>query len=110
MSDRSGALRRPALWAGMIAAGGALATVLVMALYANISTRKAEARETSFRVVDLDERSVDPALWAKNFPRQFDTFQRTAELTFTKYGGAGPNQKPISKLEEEPNLRTIFSG
>ena len=110
MSDRSGALKRPALWTGMIAAGGALATVLVMALYANISTRKAEARETSFRVVDLDERSVDPALWAKNYPRQFDTYRRTTELTSTKYGGAGTDLRPISKLEEDPNLRTIFNG
>src|SRR5229473_3486598 len=101
---------RPALWAGIIAGGAALATALVMALYANISERKAEARQISFKVVDLDERSIGPALWAKNFPRQFDGFQRTAELTFTKYGGAGPHPKPISKLEEDPRLVTIFRG
>src|SRR6516162_5333846 len=110
MNDKPSPFKsRPALWASMIAGGAALATVLVMALYENISTRKAEARETSFKVVDLDERSIDPAPWAKNFPRQFDGYQRTAELTFTKYGGAGPNQKPISKLEEDPNLLMIFS-
>src|SRR5258708_11993361 len=111
MTEKRGPFKsRTALWAGIIAGGDARATALVMALYANISERKAEAREISFKVVDLDERSIEPALWAKNFPRQFDAFQRTAELTFTKYGGAGPNPKPISKLEEDPRLVTIFSG
>src|SRR6266852_936622 len=111
MTEKPGPFKsRPALWAGIIAGGAALATALVMALYANISERKAEARQISFKVVDLDERSIGPALWAKNFPRQFDGFQRTAELTFTKYGGAGPHPKPISKLEEDPRLVTIFSG
>jgi nitrite reductase (cytochrome c-552) len=109
MSDKPSSKSRT-LWVGVIAGGAAIGTVLVMALYANISARKAEAREISFKVVDLDERSIDPALWAKNFPRQFDSFQRTAELTFTKYGGAGPNEKPMSKLVEDANLRTIFSG
>jgi len=111
MNGRAGAFKsRSALWVGIIASGAALASILVTALYDNISTRKAEAREISFKVVDLDEKSLDPTLWAKNFPRQFDGFQRTVELTFTKYGGAGPDQKPISKLEEDPNLVTIFSG
>src|SRR5260221_5620148 len=111
MTEKRGPFKsRPALWAGIIAGGAALATALLMALYANISERKPEAREISFKVVDLDERSIEPALWAKNFPRQFDAFQRTAELTFTKYGGAGPNPKPISKLEEDPRLIIIFSG
>src|SRR5260370_9621159 len=111
MTEKPGAFKLPpALWAGIIGGGAALASVLVMALYANISARKAEAREISFKVVDLDERSIDPAPWAKNFPRQFDTYQRTTELTFTKYGGAGPNQKPISKLDEDPNFRLIFTG
>ncbi len=111
MTEKPGPFKsRPALWAGIIAGSAALATALVMALYANISERKAEARQISFKVVDLDERSIEPALWAKNFPRQFDAFQRTAELTFTKYGGAGRNPKPISKLEEDPRLVTIFSG
>jgi len=99
-----------ALWAGIVAAGSAVATVLVMALYANISTRMSEAREIGFKVTELDEKTVDPAVWAKNFPRQFDGYQKTIERLSTKYGGAGPDSKPISKLEEDPKLVTIFSG
>src|SRR5215467_12738160 len=111
MDDKPGRFKsRLPLWAAIIAGAAALATALVMALYSNISTRQAEAREIAFKVLDLDERSVDPAPWAKNFPRQFDGFQRTAELTFTKYGGAGGDAKPISKLAEDPRLVTIFDG
>ena len=101
---------RPALWAGIVACASAIGTVLVMALHANISNRIAEAREIGFKLADLDERTIDPVLWAKNFPRQFDGYQKTVERLSTKYGGAGPDLKPISKLEEDPKLVTIFSG
>src|SRR5262252_4897297 len=85
---------RPTLSAAVIAGGAAIGTILVMALYSNISARQTEAREISFKVTDLDEKTVDPAPWAKNFPRQFDGYQRTVERLSTKYGGAGPDLKP----------------
>lgn len=103
-------LSRPLVRMGLIAAGAALATVLVMALYANISNRKAEARQTSFKLVDLDEKTVDPAQWGKNFPRQFDAYQRTAEKYTTKYGGAGSEGMPKSRIQDDPRLVTIFDG
>lgn len=103
-------LSRPAVRLGLVAAGAAVATVLVMALYANISTRKAEARQTSFRVVDLDEKTVDPAVWGKNFPRQYDGYLKTTEKYGTKYGGAGSEAFPESKLKEDPRLPVIFDG
>jgi nitrite reductase (cytochrome c-552) len=102
--------RRLALWAAIVGGMSALGTVLVMALYANISKRMWEGREISFKVAELDEKTVDPAPWAENFPRQFDGYEKTIERLSTKYGGAGPNPKPISKLEEDPKLVTIFSG
>jgi len=101
---------RPTVRMGLLAAGTALATVLVMALYSSISGHKAEARQTSFRVVDLDERTVDPAQWGKNFPRQYDGYIKTSEKYGTKYGGAGSEAFPISKLKEDPRLPIIFDG
>ncbi len=91
-----------------ILAGGA--TLAVMALLGNIRTRKEEARQTFVKVVDLDEKTVDPAVWGKNFPRQFDSYQRTLENYDTKYGGAGSEGAPMSKLKEDPNLPVIFAG
>lgn len=103
-------LSRPVVRMGLIAAGAALATVLVMALYTSISNRKAEAKQTSFKLVDLDEKTVDPAVWGKNFPRQYDAYTRTADKYSTKYGGAGSEGLPKSRIEDDPRLVTIFDG
>ena len=101
---------RPLVRMGLIAGAAAVATMLVMALYSNVSMRKAEARQTSMKLVDLDEKTVDPAQWGKNFPRQYDSYQRTAERYSTKYGGAGSEGLPKSRIKEDPRLVSIFDG
>jgi nitrite reductase (cytochrome c-552) len=101
---------RPAAKLGLVALGAAVATVLVMALYSSISTHKAEARQVAFKLVDLDEKTVDPAQWGKNFPRQYDAYLRTSERTSTKYGGAGSEGMPKSRIEDDPRLVSIFDG
>jgi nitrite reductase (cytochrome c-552) len=60
--------------------------------------------------VDLDEKTVDPAQWGKNFPRQYDGYLKTTEKYGTKYGGSGSEAFPISKLKEDPRLPIIFDG
>ncbi len=80
----------------------------VLALWENIQTRKAEARQVVFKVVDIDETTVDPAVWGKNFPHQYDAYLRTAESGKTRYGGS--EAMPISKIEADPRLKTIFAG
>jgi nitrite reductase (cytochrome c-552) len=94
----------------VIALAAGFATVLVLLLNANISRRKDEARQTFVKLVALDEKTVDPAEWGKNFPRQYDAYLRTAEKYQTKYGGAGSEGVPISKLGEDPRLKIIFDG
>ncbi len=111
MSDQpNSSNRRPLFTLTLVACGSILATILVLALYNNVVERKAEARQTSFKLVDLDEKTVDPAQWGKNFPRQYDAYQRTADNYGTKYGGAGSEGAPISKLKEDPRLKEIFAG
>jgi len=96
----------------------AAATIGVMFLYQNINQRKVEARSTVFRVVELEETTLDPAAWGKNFPRQYDGYRRTADNERTRYGGseAMPVEpgsdvlKPESKIEANPRLKTIFNG
>lgn len=95
---------------GLIALGAGFATVLILLLYTNISKRQDEARQTSVKLVALDEKTVDPAQWGKNFPRQYDAYLRTVEKYQTKYGGAGSEGPPISKLGEDPRLKVIFDG
>lgn len=55
-------------------AGSAAVTAGTLLLLSSIYTRKWEARETTFRVVDLPPGTVDPAEWGKNYPRQFDSY------------------------------------
>jgi nitrite reductase (cytochrome c-552) len=98
--------------------GFALATVLVLMLLQNIFTRKREAEMVVFKLVDLDEGTVDPSLWGKNFPRQYDAYLRTVDMERTKHGGSeaietgspGSAARSRSKLEMDPRLVTIFAG
>ena len=88
----------------------AIATIGVMLLRENIAARKEEAKQVVFKLVDLTEKTIDPAEWGKNFPRQYDAYQRTAEHTGTKYGGGGSETLSPSKIEEDPRLKIIFAG
>ena len=96
----------------------AVATAGILALLSNIYTRKWEARETVFRVVDLPAGTVDPAEWGKNYPRQYDSYKRTVDLTRTRHGGneavpikrGDPVPAEASKLELDPRLRVIYNG
>jgi nitrite reductase (cytochrome c-552) len=102
--------QRPVVRLGLIAAAAALGTVLVLALNASVNRRKAEALQTSVRVVPLDEKTVDPAQWGRNFPKQYDAYQRTTERYGTKYGGGGSETLSFDKLHADPNLPVIFDG
>ncbi len=95
----------------------ALATVGVAALLQNIATRKAESQLVAFPIVKLDETTIDPAEWGKNFPRQYDGYIRTADNERTRFGGSEAMslrpedpKKPESKLEADPNLKVMFNG
>ncbi|MBM4068254.1 MAG: ammonia-forming cytochrome c nitrite reductase subunit c552 [Planctomycetes bacterium] len=76
------------------------------ALLMNIFERKREAREHVFRVVDLDENSVDPARWGENFPRQYRSYLLTVDAERTRHGGS----EAFSKLEQAPRLVRLYAG
>jgi len=84
----------------------AAATFGVLLLYQNIVARKAEATQHVFRVVDVDDNITDPALWGKNYPRQYDSYRRTVDTEFTKYGGS----EAFQHLDKDPAWRRIFAG
>jgi nitrite reductase (cytochrome c-552) len=99
----------------------ALAIVLIIALVINISQRKQEAKSPFFRVVELTDDTVDPAVWGKNFPLQYDSYLRTVDQVRTRYGGseavprtpteADPRSVVAqSRLEEDPRLKTMWAG
>lgn len=84
----------------------AAATAGIMLLWRNIMERKAEARQNVFAVVRLDEQTVDPAEWGKNYPRQYDSYRRTVDMVRTRHGGS----EAFQKLDEDPRWRRLFQG
>jgi nitrite reductase (cytochrome c-552) len=84
----------------------AAATYGVVALLMNINERKQEAKQHYLQIVELNEDSIDPAEWGKNFPREYDGYKRTAENTSRRHGGS----EALSKLDEDPRLKRIFAG
>jgi len=100
--------RRGSRWLGymVVFAIAAVATFVLTALLMNINERKREGQEHYFKLVELDENTIDPEIWGRNFPRQYDGYQRTAENTNRRHGGS----EAVSKLDEDPRLRRIFAG
>jgi nitrite reductase (cytochrome c-552) len=90
----------------IVAAAGI--TFLLTALLMNIRQRKQEGEEYYFHVVDLDENTIDPAVWGQNFPRQYDGYLCTADSA--RGGEGGSEALPPSKLKEDPRLVRIFAG
>lgn len=113
---------RKLLWFAIITGVVAAVAVFVVAgLLINIYEHKQEARNPFFRVVEVTDDTVDPAVWGKNFPIQYDMYQRTVDMVRTRYGGSEakprtPDQADPrsivaqSRLEEDPRLKTMWAG
>src|SRR4051794_23441626 len=84
------------------------ASALVTALLVSIVNRKQEAKNPYLKLVQVDENTTDPAVWGTNWPREYDTYQRTADNTRTRYGGS--EAMPEEKLDRDPWLRRMVSG
>ncbi len=96
---------------GVVVLGSVIVTVLVTALLMNIGERKEEGRTRFVRVVEVDEDTTDPAVWGKNWPRQYDSYLRTAQHTSTTYGGHGGSEAlPQQKIDKYPWLKRMFLG
>jgi nitrite reductase (cytochrome c-552) len=91
----------------------AVAAVAVTALLINVFERKSEARNPYVRLVEVTEDTTDPEVWGKNWPKQYDSYKRTALPTKTKYGGHGGNEALPEQKIERPEfhwLKRMFKG
>ncbi len=84
----------------------AMATWSITSLLTNIQERKMEGHWRQVKVVELDEATTDPAIWAKNYPREYDGYKRTVDTARTRYGGS----EAISKLDADPAWKRFFAG
>ncbi|MDF3130013.1 ammonia-forming cytochrome c nitrite reductase subunit c552 [Kiritimatiellaeota bacterium B1221] len=87
------------------------ATVAVSALLMNIQQRKSENARPYVRLVEVTEDTTDPAVWGKNWPKQYDLYKRTALSTQTRFGGHGGSESlPEQKADHYPWLTKIYQG
>jgi nitrite reductase (cytochrome c-552) len=112
MSVEAQPKQKRGLLVALVAGVFALVAVGAAALLANIAERKEAAKHQYVKVVEVTDADTDPAKWGKNWPREYDGYQRTAERTSTKYGGGGGNegQLPPQKSERDPWLKRVFAG
>ena len=86
-------------------------TVITAALLINIFTRKAESRNTYVKLTEVTEDDVDPAKWGINWPKQYDSYKKTAISTRTRFGGHGGSEAlPEQKIDRDPWLKKMFLG
>ena len=113
--------RRPAALFIATVVVATLVAAGAMALLVNILQHKEEAKNPFFRVVELDDNTIDPAVWGKNFPLQYDDYLRTVDHVRTRYGGSeamprtpsGADPRSVvaqSRLEEDPRLKVMWAG
>ena len=99
----------------------AFAAYGVLTLLANIGERKNEGRTTFFQVTEITEDIDDPAEWGKNFPLQYDDYQKTVDIAHTKYGGSEAlprtptaddprTEVAPSKIEADPRMVRMWDG
>jgi len=92
-----------------VAAGAGIALLLQ-----DINKHQFEAGQTFFKVAEVDEKTTDPAVWGRNFPRQYDTYQRTVDMEHTRFGGSDADPaspgRTTSRIEADPRLRTMWAG
>ncbi len=105
-------IKRPRSRTGLLLLGvgvvSALGAVLVAALLTNIFDRKQEAKNPYVRLVDVTEETTDAAPWGMNWSRQYDDYQRTVDVTRTRFGGS--EALPEQKIERDPWLQRMFAG
>ena len=84
-----------------------LGTILILLLLFNIRDRKREGLVSPVKIVEIAEDEIDPAVWGRNFPFEYDTFVQTqVDYGETKYGGS----TPYSKLEKYPAMIRLWAG
>lgn len=87
---------------------GTMAIVFLLGILASsVMERRAEAVFAYAKQVDHDQFEPRNAVWGQNFPRQYQSYQKTANSGFrSKYNGSAM----IDMLEVDPRLVVLWAG
>ena len=86
------------------AVGGFLSASLLTSIF----ERKQEAKNPYIRLVEVSEETTDPAPWGTNWPREYEAYLRTSDVSRTRFGGS--EALPEEKTARDPWLRRMFAG
>ena len=85
-----------------------VAIVLFLSILANsIINRKAESQFAYQPQVKIEENEPRNEVWGENFPRQYQSFMKTSDTSFTSYLNGS---KLRDALEENPELVVLWAG
>ncbi|MBM4034084.1 MAG: ammonia-forming cytochrome c nitrite reductase subunit c552 [Planctomycetes bacterium] len=95
-------------WVGpALFALSALVVALLALLAVSIMERRWEAMRPAIALKPIADWEPDNAVWGENYPREYDSYRRTAtDTTRTLHGGA----EPRDYLAESPQLVILFAG
>lgn len=113
--------RRFKVLLGALVLASLLATLVIAALLVDVAKKQTEAKDTYFKAVEITDTTVDPAVWGKNFPIQYEMYKKTTEMVPTEFGGSNkvphtPDAKDprtftaAEDLDKEPLLRKVWAG
>ena len=88
-----------------------IASAGVTYLLVNIFEKKTESKNPYVRLTEVTESDTDPEKWKTNWPREYDSYRKTAIATRTRFGGHGGSESlPEEKIERDPWLKRMFLG
>ncbi len=93
-----------------------VAAIAITWLLTTIFTHKQEYKSPFTEVVTIDETVVDPAVWGRNFPLQYESYKLTAEMPESEKAYRTPTEADPrtftakSKIEADPRLVTMWQG
>jgi len=88
--------------------GATVIIVFLLGLLAsNIAERKAESKFAYMPAINIDPNESDNAVWGEYFPREYQSFMKTADTSFASSNSAAGHK---DMLEESPRLAVLWAG
>lgn len=99
--------RKAAWFLGAVFLAAAGAGAGVVALLINIHEKQEQGRQYPLMLTKLSDDDVNPESWGKNFPSEYDSYQKMVETERTTIFGGN---LPYSKLLRYPQLTALWAG
>lgn len=91
----------------------ALYTTLALAAALTLTAGCSPEKPQPVKTVEIPDGTIDPAVWGKAYPVEYDMWKKTAEPTpagKSKYKKGNDNGVTYDKLSEYPFLALLFNG